>query len=193
MSKTHIHSVHECPAEGNIKVAFFANLLFTAIELIGGCITNSMSIVSDSIHDLGCTLMLGLSWILERKDKVIIGAILNAVILSISSFIVIYECIGRIANPEAVSAKGMFWVALLGIVFKGFAVWKTHKNHDVNEHMVSLHLLNDCLGWIIVLINSIVLMKIDVPWLDSVLSIVITLFILYSVVYNLFVALKKSK
>ena len=193
MSKPHIHHIHEHTAAGNIGIAFFTNLLFTAIELVGGWLTNSMSIVSDSIHDLGCTLTLGLSWLFEKKNHVFTGAVINAVVLTVSSIIVIIECIQRLANPEEVSAKGMFWVALLGILFKGFAMWKTHRSHDVNEHMVSLHLLSDCLGWMVVLINSIVLMYVDIPWLDSVLSIAITLFILYSVIYNLVVALKMRK
>lgn len=193
MSKPHIHHIHEHTAAGNIGIAFFTNLLFTAIELVGGWLTNSMSIVSDSIHDLGCTLTLGLSWLFEKKNHVLTGAVINAVVLMVSSIIVIIECIQRLINPEEVSAKGMFWVALLGILFKGFAMWKTHRSHDVNEHMVSLHLLSDCLGWVVVLINSIVLMYVDIPWLDSALSIAITLFILYSVIYNLVVALKMRK
>ncbi|MBR4526874.1 MAG: cation transporter [Bacteroidaceae bacterium] len=191
--KSASHHAHQHTAVGNIRVAFFTNLVFTVIELVGGWLTNSMAIVGESFHDLGCTLTLGLSWLLEKKNHQLAGAIINAVILTVSSVVVIVECIGRLAHPESVNANGMFWVALLGILFKGFAVWKTHRDHSINEKMVSLHLLGDCLGWVVVLINSIVLMVVDVPWLDSVLSIVITLFILYNVVYNLFIALRDRK
>lgn len=187
------HHAHEHTAAGNIRVAFFANLVFTVIELVGGWLTNSMAIVGESFHDLGCTLTLGLSWLLEKKNHQLTGAILNAVILTVSSVVVIVECTQRLAHPETVNVRGMFWVALLGIAFKGFAMWRTHKNHSVNEKMVSLHLLGDCLGWVVVLINSVVLMMVDVPWLDSVLSILITLFILYNVVYNLVIALRNRK
>ena len=185
--------MHEHTAVGNIRAAFFTNLVFTIIELVGGWLTNSMAIVGESFHDLGCTVTLGLSWLLEKKNRQLTGAIINAVILTISSIVVIVECIGRLAQPETIDVKGMFWVALLGIAFKGFAVWKTHHNHSINEKMVSLHLLGDCLGWVVVLINSVVLMMVDIPWLDSVLSILITLFILYNVVYNLVVALVNRK
>ena len=187
------HHMHEHTAVGNIKVAFLTNLVFTIIELVGGWLTNSMAIVGESFHDLGCTVTLGLSWLLEKKNRQLTGAIINAVILTVSSIVVIVECIGRLAQPETIDVKGMFWVALLGIAFKGFAVWKTHRNHSINEKMVSLHLLGDCLGWVVVLINSVVLMVVDIPWLDSVLSILITLFILYNVVYNLVVALINRK
>ena len=187
------HHMHEHTAVGNIKVAFLTNFVFTIIELVGGWLTNSMAIVGESFHDLGCTVTLGLSWLLEKKNRQLTGAIINAVILTVSSIVVIVECIGRLAQPETIDVKGMFWVALLGIAFKGFAVWKTHRNHSINEKMVSLHLLGDCLGWVVVLINSVVLMVVDIPWLDSVLSILITLFILYNVVYNLVVALINRK
>ena len=190
---SHIHHVHEHTAVGNIKVAFFMNLIFTAIELVGGWLTNSMAIVGESFHDLGCTLTLGLSWLLEKKERQLLGALINAAILTVSSVIVIVECVGRLVQPETVDAKGMFWVALIGIVFKGLAVWRTHRSHSVNEKMVSLHLLGDCLGWVVVLINSIVLMVVNVPWLDAVLSILITLFILYSVVYNLVNAIRNRR
>jgi len=187
------YHVHEHTAVGNIKVAFFTNLVFTLIELVGGWLTNSMAIVGESFHDLGCTLTLGLSWMMEKKNHQLAGAVLNAVVLTVSSIVVVAECAGRLMNPQEVNAKGMFWVALLGIVFKGFAVWRTHRSHSVNEKMVSLHMLGDCLGWGVVLVNSIVLMFVDIPWLDSVLSILITLYILCSVVYNLIVALRNRK
>lgn len=193
MEVSDTYHVHEHTAVGNIRVAFFTNLVFTLIELVGGWLTNSMAIVGESFHDLGCTLTLGLSWIMEKKNHQLTGAVLNAVVLTASSVVVVSECVQRLMNPEAVDARGMFWVALVGIAFKGFAVWRTHRSHSVNEKMVSLHLLGDCLGWGVVLVNSIVLMFVDIPWLDSVLSILITLYILCSVVYNLIVALRKRK
>ena len=181
---------HEHTAEGNILVAFLTNLALTIIEFVGGMLSNSMSVVSDAIHDLGCTLTLGLAWGFEKKNHSLAGAIVNAVVLTVSSVVVIYECVTRILNPEEVSAKGMFWIALIALLFKGFAVWRTRRSKNINEHLVSLHLLGDFLGWVIILLNSIVLMFVSIPWLDSVLSILITLFILYSVIYNLIVALR---
>jgi cobalt-zinc-cadmium efflux system protein len=45
----------------NLKVAFFLNLAFTIIEIIGGILTNSIAILSDAVHDLGDSLSLGLA------------------------------------------------------------------------------------------------------------------------------------
>lgn len=59
MAHNHDHSHHH--SEGNVKIAFFLNLAFTLIEIIGGFYTNSLAILSDAIHDLGDSLSLGLS------------------------------------------------------------------------------------------------------------------------------------
>ena len=60
---------HNEGAGHNILAAFFINLAFTVIALTGGWLTNSMAIISDSIHDLGCTLSIGLAWGFERIAK----------------------------------------------------------------------------------------------------------------------------
>ena len=84
----------------------------------------------------------------------------------------------------------MLWFALLAILFKGLAVWRTWRGSSVNQRMVSLHLLGDCLGWVAVLVASVVMMFVEIPLLDSILSICISLYILYNVVHNLIVAFR---
>lgn len=198
---THIHS----EATGkNILSAFFINLTFTVISLVGGWLTNSMAIISDSIHDLGCTLSIALAWIFEHIARhkptarftfgyrrfTLLGAFINAFILLSGSSVVLYESIGRITSSEEVNAEGMLWFAALAIVFKGLAVWRTWKGSSVNQRMVSLHLLGDCLGWVVVLLASIVMVFVEIPLLDPILSVCISLYILYNVVHNLIVAFR---
>lgn len=201
MSHDHIH-LHSDATGKNILSAFFINLTFTVISLIGGWLTNSMAIISDSIHDLGCTLSIALAWVFERiaghkptrhftfgyQRFTLLGAFVNAFILLSGSSVVLYESIGRIASPEEVNAEGMLWFALLAILFKGLAAWRTWKGSSVNQRMVSLHLLGDCLGWVAVLLASIVMMFVEIPLLDPILSVCISLYILYNVVHNLIVA-----
>lgn len=203
MPHDHIH-LHSTGTGKNILSAFFINLTFTAISLIGGWLTNSMAIISDSIHDLGCTLSIALAWIFERIAGhkptgrftfgylrfTLLGAFINAFILLSGSSIVLYESISRIASPQQVDAEGMLWFALIAIVFKGLAVWRTWKGTSVNQRMVSLHLLGDCLGWVVVLIASIVMLFVEIPLLDPILSICISLYILYNVVRNLIIAFR---
>ena len=151
----HVHEhKHDDGAKRNILSAFFINLAFTIISLIGGWLTNSMAIISDSIHDLGCTLSIALAWIFEGiaghkpNDRfsfgyrrfTLLGAFVNAFILLSGSSVVLYESFERMASPEEVNAEGMLWFAALAIVFKGLAVWRTWRGSSVNQRMVSLHL-----------------------------------------------------
>ena len=203
MAHDHIH-LHGNGAGKNILSAFFINLTFTIISLIGGWLTNSMAIISDSIHDLGCTVSIALAWVFERiaghkptprftfgyHRFTLLGAFVNAFILLSGSAVVLYESIGRMAHPEEVNAEGMLWFALLAILFKGLAVWRTWTGASVNQRMVSLHLLGDCLGWVAVLIASAVMLFVEIPLLDPILSVCISLYILYNVVHNLIVAFR---
>ena len=203
MAHNHIH-LHGNGTGRNILSAFFINLTFTIISLIGGWLTNSMAIISDSIHDLGCTVSIALAWVFERiaghkptsrftfgyRRFTLLGAFVNAFILLGGSSVVLYESIGRLKHPETVDAEGMLWFALLAILFKGLAVWRTWKGASVNQRMVSLHLLGDCLGWVAVLLGSFVMLVVDIPLLDPILSVCISLYILYNVVHNLIVAFR---
>ena len=203
MAHNHIH-LHSDGAGKNILSAFFINLTFTVIAIIGGWLTNSMAIISDAIHDLGCTVSIALAWVFERiaghkpthrftfgyRRFTLLGAFVNAFILLGGSSVVLYESIKRLAHPEEVNAEGMLWFALLAILFKGLAAWRTWKGASVNQRMVSLHLLGDCLGWVAVLLGSIVMIFVKVPLLDPILSVCISLYILYNVVHNLVVAFR---
>ena len=101
------------------------------------------------------------------------------------SVIVIHASVMRILQPQYVKVEGMFLLAILGVIINGVAVWRTHKSSGINERIVSLHLLEDVLGWIAVLIASVVMMFVEVPILDPILSIGISIFVLYNVVRNL--------
>ena len=203
MAHNHIH-LHSEGAGKNILSAFFINLTFTIVSIIGGWLTNSLAIISDSIHDLGCTVSIALAWVFERvaghkptdhftfgyRRFTLLGAFVNAFILLAGSSIVLKESIGRLVHPQEVDAEGMLWFALLAILFKGLAVWRTWKGTSVNQRMVSLHLLGDCLGWVAVLVASAVMLFVEIPLLDPILSVCISLYILYNVVHNLIVAFR---
>lgn len=194
----HDHA-HNHQGSKNILLAFFLNASFSIIELIGGYLTNSMAIYSDALHDFGDSLALLFSYYAEKlshkkeDDKFTFGyrrfsslaALINGAILLAGSIYVIYEAIGRIQNPEPVKAEGMILLAILGIAVNGFAAYKMSKSEGTNPRMVMYHLLEDLLGWVSVLIVSIVL--IFKPWyiLDSILSILISLVILRGVYKNL--------
>ena len=197
-SHGHGHSHHH-HAGDNIKVAFFLNLSFTIIELIGGLWINSVAILSDALHDLGDSLSLGLAWYFEKLSKrgsdakftfgykrfSLLGAIINSVILLVGSIIILSEAIPRLWNPEPVDAAGMIGFAILGIVVNGAAVLRLKSGDSLNERVVRLHLLEDVLGWVAVLVGGIILYFFDWPVIDPLLSLGITVFVLYNVIRNL--------
>lgn len=194
----HEHHTHN-NSTGNIKVAFFLNFVFAFIELIGGLYTNSVSILSDALHDFGDSISLGVAWYLQKisgkrsddhysygyKRFSLMGSIFISAMLLAGSVIVIKESIERIFEPQSPDATGMFILAILGIAVNGAAILRLKKGSTLNERAVSLHMLEDVLGWIAVLIVSIVMHFIYLPILDPLLSIGISIWVLTNVYRNL--------
>ncbi|MPM11316.1 Cadmium, cobalt and zinc/H(+)-K(+) antiporter [bioreactor metagenome] len=190
---------HNHERQENIKVAFLLNLTFTIFEIVGGLWTNSMAILTDALHDLGDSISLGVSWYLEKYSEKgpdqkfsygyarfsLLGALISSVVLLSGSVLIITRAIPRIIQPEAVNPKGMLIFSILGIVINGTAVLRLKKGTSLNEKVVSWHLIEDVLGWIVVLIISVVLIFLDLPVLDPIFSLLITIYVLYNVVKNL--------
>lgn len=189
---------HGSDSQKNIGIALFLNVLFVFIEIIGGILTNSIAILSDAVHDLGDSLSLGLSWILEKrsgkegnskytygyKRLSLVGALMNAVVLIVGSGFIIANAVPRIFSPEPVEAKGMIILAFLGILINGAAVIRLKRGTKIAERVVTLHLLEDVLGWVAVLVVSIILLFADIPVLDPILSLLITAFVLKNIIQN---------
>ncbi|KPD21228.1 cation diffusion facilitator family transporter [Idiomarina zobellii] len=194
----HHHHHHDTASE-RIGWAFFLNLCFTVIEFIGGVLTNSTAILADAVHDLGDSISIGMAWLLDkfsRKDATntftygyrrlsLVGAFINAVILTAGSIWILFEAIPRLWNPVMPMAEGMALLAVFGVVVNGYAAFKLSKGQSLNERVLNWHLLEDVLGWVAVLVVSIVLLFVDWPILDPLLSIAFTLFILVNVVRHL--------
>jgi cobalt-zinc-cadmium efflux system protein len=195
----HEHEHHHHADGTNIGIAFFLNLSFTIIELFGGLFTNSIAILSDAVHDFGDSLSLALAWYFQRLAKKgsnrsysygykrfsLLGAIVNSVVLVTGSIFILTEAIPRLFSPQETNAQGMFVLAIIGIVVNGVAVLRVRKGHSINERVVSLHLLEDVLGWIAVLIGSTVMYFFDCPIIDPILSIAIACFVLFNVFRNI--------
>ncbi|WP_159799569.1 cation diffusion facilitator family transporter [Flavobacterium sp. MK4S-17] len=197
---SHNHSHHHHHSGKNIKVAFFLNLGFTVLEIIGGFYVNSVAIISDALHDLGDSLSLGIAWYLNEHSRKkpdnkftfgysrfsLLGALINSIVLIAGSIYVVSEAINRLMHPEATDARGMLIFAIIGIAVNGYAAFRLSGGKSLNERVVSWHLVEDVLGWVAVLIVSIVMMFTEnASFLDPALSLAITLFILYNVVKRL--------
>ncbi|HDZ42254.1 MAG TPA: cation transporter [Bacteroidetes bacterium] len=183
----------------HISLAFFLNLGFTIIEIIGGIYTNSVAIISDALHDFGDSVSLAVAWYLQKissrgRDRYytygyrrfsLLGAVFISVMLIVGAVFIIKESITRLLSPDEVNARGMMYLAFLGIIVNGIAVLRLRKGRSMNEKAVYLHMLEDVLGWTAVLVVSIVMMFVDAPILDPLLSIGITIWVLYNVYKNL--------
>lgn len=192
------HDHHHSPGS-NLRLAFFLNVAFTIFEIIGGFYVNSVAIISDAIHDLGDSLSLGTSWYLQKKSTrerdarfsfgykrfSLLGALINGVVLLGGSVFVVIEAVKRIMEPEPANAPGMVIFAIVGIIVNGFAAYKLSGGKSMNEKVVSMHLLEDVLGWVAVLIVAITLLFTDLYILDPILSLLITVYILWGVTQRL--------
>lgn len=199
----HQHDHNHLPSE-RLGWAFVLNFAFTIVEFIGGILTNSTAILADAVHDLGDSISLGLAWVLNKLGKKqanhrftygykrlsLVGAFVNAVVLVAGSVWVLIEAVPRLWAPTMPVAEGMIGLAILGIAVNGFAAYKLSAGETLNERVINWHLLEDVLGWVAVLIIAIVLLFVDWPILDPLLSIAFTLFILINVLRNLWATIK---
>ena len=183
----------------NILVAFLLNISFSIIELIGGIITNSVAILSDSVHDLGDAISIGISYFLERKSKKgvnnkytygyvrysVLGGVITTTILLVGSILVIVGAVKRIINPAEVNYQGMILFGIFGVVLNLLAAYVTREGDSINQRSVNLHMLEDVLGWIVVLIGAVIMNFTDIKLIDPIMSIGVSLYILYHSLGNL--------
>ncbi len=182
-----------------ILIAFLLNLFFSIFEFIGGIITGSVSIASDAVHDLGDAIGIGTSFFLERKSKnrpddkhsygyarySVLGGVITTSILIVGSVVVIYNAVMKIINPTSINYDGMIIFAVVGVVVNFLAAFFTHEKETLNQKAVNLHMLEDVLGWIIVLIGAIVMKFTNFALLDPILSIALAIFIFINAVSTL--------
>lgn len=176
----------------NMTIAFLLNFSFAIIEFIFGLLFHSSAVLADAIHDTGDALAIGLSTLFEKistkkedrnytlgyKRYSLLGALLTLVILLIGSTLVIVENIPKLFAPEKVNYDGMLVLGIVAIVVNTAASRVVSHGHSHNESILSLHFLEDILGWLAVVGVSIILRFTDWYFLDPLLSLVIAGFIL---------------
>ncbi|MFV0288805.1 MAG: cation diffusion facilitator family transporter [Mycoplasmatales bacterium] len=198
MPHNHAHH-HGTELEQASKVSILLNILFVIIEIIGGLYTNSISILSDAVHDFGDVITLSISFVLikiSKKEKteeynfgfkglIIIGAILNTLIILSTSSLILIKSLSRIANPQIINGKVMFLIAIFGVILNSVSVYKFHNQKNVMSRSLMLHLLEDALGWVAILISSVVIMIFKIYIIDTLLSIGISLFLVINAIRNI--------
>lgn len=175
-----------------VWLAFFLNLGYAIVEFIAGGIFGSSAVLADSVHDLGDAIAIGISTFLESisnreedshytlgyKRFSLLGAMVTAVILMTGSVLVILENITKIFHPQPVYDEGILWLGIIAVSINVLASLVIRKGQTKNESILSLHFLEDTLGWLAVILMAIVLRFTDWYILDPLLSLAISFFIL---------------
>ena len=190
---------HHPPAVSNIKIALLLNFTFSLVEIAGGFWTGSVAILSDAVHDLGDSLALAVAYVMERmagkranarysygyRRMSLLSALLTCGFLIAAAIGVLVQAIPRLKNPVMPNTGGMLAFAVLGIAVNGYGAYRLNKGKTLNERVVSWHLIEDLVGWVSVLIGASVMHFVDAPIIDPLLSIGLTIFILYRVLGSL--------
>ena len=185
--------------ERNILVAFILNLSFAVFELFGGVFTNSIAVISDSVHDIGDAAGICISYFFEKKSKrqpdekytygykrySALGGLITTLILIAGSVLVVINAISRIKEPKEIDYDGVIIFAVIGVCINLVAAFFTRERDSVNQKAVNLHMLEDVLGWVVVLIGSVVMRFTDFALIDPIMSVGVSLFILVNAVGNL--------
>jgi len=185
--------------EKRVQIAAFLNVGFTILEIVGGFWTNSLAILSDALHDFGDSVALLASWLFERGARKspdtsrtfgyqrlsLFSALFSAMVLVGGSIVIISQALPRVLNPATVNATGMVGIAIFGILFNGMGFFLLKRGESLNEKVLSWHLLEDVLGWAVILVGGIIIRFWDVYLLDPIMTLGLTVFILYNVSKNL--------
>ena len=186
-------------SEKKILLAFILNLAFSIFEFFGGIFTGSVAIMSDAVHDIGDAASIGTSYFLEKKSHrqpdekytygyarySVVGGVITTLILLLGSAMVIYNAVMRIIHPTAINYNGMIIFAVVGVCVNFAAALFTREGGSINQRAVNLHMLEDVLGWVVVLAGAVVMRFTDITIIDPLMSIAVAVFILINAVRNL--------
>ncbi|MCF6280381.1 MAG: cation diffusion facilitator family transporter [Flavobacteriaceae bacterium] len=200
MAHNHLHSHnnnhhHRDLGERNLFISILLNILITVAQVIGGIISGSLALLSDALHNFSDVISLIISYIanvLSKKEAStqrtfgykraeIIAAFINASTLIIIAVLLIIEAIKRFQNPQEIKSNLVIWLAILGILANGFSVLLLKKDADKNMNMRSayLHLFTDMLASVAVLIGGLLMKFYQIFWIDSVLTFVIAVYLIF--------------
>lgn len=190
----HNHSHSGQVSEKRLGLSIGLNLVITLAEFAGGIFSNSLALLSDAVHNLSDTISLILAYIAQKigrrehnekqtfgyKRAEILAAFLNAVALIVISLYLVYEAIQRLKDPQSIHTGIMLWVALVGLMANLFSVILLQRDATGNLNIRSayLHLIGDTLSSVVVIAGALAIRYFNILWLDPVLTMVISLFIL---------------
>lgn len=178
----------------NLLIATVLNFTITAVQIVGGLLSNSLALLSDAIHNLGDAVAVLLAYIANKigqrsaterhtfgyKRIEILAALLNAVVIIVITFYLFREAWHRFHNPEPIKGAIMFVVAVVGLLANLYAVvlLKKDSKKNLNVKAAYLHLLGDTVSSVAVIIGSILIYFYEIYWIDPILTVLIGAYIL---------------
>ncbi|MEB3749781.1 cation diffusion facilitator family transporter [Geobacillus sp. FSL W8-0032] len=193
------HHGHHQSREGNQKglaIAFSVTVGIMVLEFVGGLVTNSLALLSDSGHMLSDAASLLLSlvavWLASRPVSPkrtygfyrfeILAALVNGVTLVIIAIWIIWEAIERLVHPPEVESGTMMIVAAVGLVANLVSAWVLLRQGDVKENVnvrsAYLHVLGDALGSVGAIAAGLVMWLFGWYAADPLISILVAVLIL---------------
>ena len=185
-------------SDKRIFTVFLLNFTFAIFELFGSVITGSIAIASDALHDFGDALSIGIAFILERLSRKkpdsrytygylrysLLGSLITNLILLVGSGFVIYGATERFLKKTAINYNGMIVFAVVGLLINLAAAFLLRENHSHNVKAVNLHLLEDTLGWAVVLLGAVLMRFTNLYLIDPIMSIALAIFIAAAALKN---------
>jgi cobalt-zinc-cadmium efflux system protein len=206
MGHDHTHQHHKDMKGRNLLISIFLNILITIAQVIGGVLSGSLSLLSDALHNFSDVISLIVSYVAARLSKQkaslqrtfgykraeILAAFINASTLVIVAVLLIIEAFKRFQDPQEIESTLVIWLALVAILGNGFSVLLLKKDSKNNMNMRSayLHLLTDMMASVAVLIGGLLMKYFQWFWVDSLLTFMIALYLIW-VGYDLLI--KSSK
>ncbi|WP_336066831.1 cation diffusion facilitator family transporter [Mesoflavibacter sp. CH_XMU1404-2] len=178
-----------------LLISILLNIGITAAQIVGGFVSGSLSLLSDALHNFTDVISLIVSYFASKlsrkkasnsktfgyKRAEILAAFINASTLIIIAIILMIEAVKRFKNPETIESNLVIWLSLLAIIFNGLSVLLLKKDSESNINIKSayLHLLTDMLASVAVLIGGLLMKYYQLFWVDSVLTFLIGLYLIW--------------
>lgn len=178
----------------SLILSLILNLMFALGQLITGLFANSLTLISSSLHDLSDTFALTLAYFGLRMAQTspsqkrtfgykkirILSAFLNSFILAVLTVIVLRAAILRIIHPEKVRGSVLWGVAIIGLIVNGIAVSRLYQDRtSISIRIAMLHLADDFLGWVAVLVSGLFIQFTNWYIIDPILSLGISCYVIY--------------
>lgn len=170
------------------------NFIITLVEIIGGLLSGSLSLLSDALHNFSDGISVIVSFIALRLSKrentlkntfgykraEILAALFNSSFLIIISFFLFKEAYLRIQHPQNIESRIMIAVALVGLVANTISVFllKSGSKDNINIRSAYVHLFSDSLSSLGVIIGGILIYYFNITIVDPILTFAIGAYVL---------------